>query len=64
MVTIDLSHAVIVRVSDDHSAISHSDAKGIIELRLVARAVLEASFTISRDGDHSAGCNFRGGFVS
>ena len=56
LVTIDLSHAVIVTVSDDHSAISHSDAIGIIELRLVARAVLEA-LGAARDGDHSAGCN-------
>ena len=56
MVTIDLSHAVIASVSDDHSAVSHSDAMGIIELRLVARAVLEA-LGASRDGDHSAGCN-------
>ena len=56
LVTIDLSHAVIVSVSDDHSAISHSDATGIIELRLVARAVLEA-LGAARDGDHSAGCN-------
>ena len=56
LVTIDLSHAVIAIVSDDHSAISHSDARGTIELRLVARAVLEA-FGAARDGDHSAGCN-------
>ena len=56
MVTIDLSHAVIAIVSDDHSAISHSDATGKIELRFVARAVLEAS-SAARDGDHSAGCN-------
>ncbi len=56
LATIDLSHAVIAAVSDDHSAISHSDASGTIELRLDARAVVEA-LGAARDGDHSAGCN-------
>ena len=42
-VTIDPSNAVIAAVSDDHTAVFiDGDARGLIELRLVARAVLEA----------------------
>ena len=42
-VTIDPSNAVIAEVSDDHTAVFiDCDASGIVELRLVARAVLEA----------------------
>ena len=42
-VTIDPSNAVIAAVSDDHTAVFIDfDARGMIELSLVARAVLEA----------------------
>ena len=42
-ITIDPSNAVIAAVSDDHTAVFvDGDASGLIELRLVARAVLEA----------------------
>ena len=55
--TLDASNAVIAEVSDEHTAVFiDCDARGIVELRLVARAVLEA-LGAARDGDHSAGCN-------
>ena len=54
-VTIDLSHAIIVCIGHDQTAVGiNSDATGIVELRLVARAVLEAFDTSASYGDHIA----------